>query len=132
VADVLKTWPAFMTSRHTLEVMGHPFARFYFALGRGKPQQAIERLFFTHRGRIIGSFQVEELRKHDGTNIPRLTSLEGGESEWQIKPDMWVAICAGPMQRLKEKLYHDGFRGWRYFDLDEYRASGDAKRRWSA
>jgi hypothetical protein len=45
---------------------------------------------------------------------------------------MWVAICAGPMQRLKEKLYHDGFRGWRYFDLDEYRASGDAKRRWSA
>lgn len=121
-----------MPPRRVLEVFNADFGNFYFTLGRGKPQQSVERLFFTHRGRILGCFRVIELRLNDGANIPSLQSLSGETSEWQIKPGSWVAICDGPIERVPEKLYYDSFRGWRYFDLEEYRGSADARRRWTA
>jgi hypothetical protein len=122
VKEIIKTWPAFMPPRHVLEVFNSDFAHFYFTLGRGKPKDEISRLWFTHRGRILGSFSIGRLVINDGT-LPKLCSLSGEESEWQIKPDNWVAICPGPIERLKEKLYYSGFRGWRYFDLEEHRGT---------
>jgi len=119
---ILKTWPAFMPSRKVLEVFGHDWGRFYFTLGRGKPQKPIEQLWFTHRSRILGYFAVGEIVQNVG-QLPKLRSLSGETSEWQIKGDRWVAICPPPFHRLKEKLYHEGFRGWRYFDLDSYRGT---------
>src|SRR6266566_4279685 len=102
-----------MDSRHTLRVFTHPWGRFYFSLGRGRPKQPVERIFFTHRGRILGHFAVSALVQNTG-QLPKLRSLNDEESEWQIKGDAWVAICAPPFERLKARVYHEGFRGWRY------------------
>ena len=59
--------------------------------------------------------------------LPELRRLDGGESAWQIKKDARIAVCAPPCARLKERLYMSGFQGWRYFDLEAYRESGDGK-----
>ena len=117
---ILKTWPAFMPPKKVLEVFTHDWGRFYFTLGRGCPKRTPEYLYYTHRGRIIGHFWIEEIVQNVG-QLPKLRSISGEESEWQIKGDAWVAICPPPFYRLKERLYHEGFRGWRYFDIEEYR-----------
>jgi len=116
-----------MNSRRVLEAFTHDWGEFYFTLGRSKPQQQIERLWYTHQGRILGSFKVARIIQNDGTNIPRLRSISGEVSEWQIKPDAWVAICKQPFERLKQKIYYAGFRGWRYFDLSKYGESFESK-----
>jgi hypothetical protein len=126
VKQIIKTWPAQFTPRHVLEVFTHDWGEFYFTLGCGKPKQEIARLWYTHRGRILGSFKIDRIVIQDGS-LPRLRSITGEFSEWQIKPDNWVAICPPPFTRLKEKLYYSGFRGWRYFDLEEWRGSLESK-----
>jgi hypothetical protein len=118
--SIIKTWPSFMSRKKTLEVFTHDWGRFFFTLGRGKPKKTVDRIYFTHCGRIIGSFAVGEIVINNG-DLPKLRSLSDQESEWQIKPDRWVAICPPPFTKLSERLYHEGFRGWHYFDLEEYR-----------
>ena len=123
MADIIKTWPSCVSARSTARIFSSnlpPFRVFYFTLGRGMPKQQIERLWFTYQGRIVGWFPVEEIIVNVG-QIPALNRLDGGESEWQIKKDAKVAICTPPCVRLKERLFMDGFRGYRYFDLDEWR-----------
>lgn len=120
---ILKTWPAFMEREHTLEVFTHKWAVFYFTLGRGRPRKAEpDQLYYTHRGEIIGHFAIKEIVQNVG-QLPKLTAIDGTESEWQIKGDAWVAICPPPFHRLQEEIFHEGFRGWRYFDLDAYRGT---------
>jgi hypothetical protein len=86
----------------------------------------VSRLWFTYLGRILGYFPIEEIVVNVG-QIPELRRLDGGESSWQIRKDAKVAICAPPCVRLRERLYMSGFQGWRYFDLESYRASGEGK-----
>lgn len=124
--QIIKTWPAFMPPRRVLEVFNADFANFYFSLGRGKPKEEISALWFTHRGRILGFFPIQHLVINDGS-LPKLRSISGEESEFQIKRDNWVAICPGPIERLREKLYYAGFRGWRYFDLEEWRGTLESR-----
>lgn len=123
---ILKTWPAFMERAKVLAVFTHPWPIFYFTLGRGRPQQPPATLYFTHQGRILGSFSIDEILRNDGS-FPKLRSITNKESEWQIKADAWVAICRPPFHRLTERLFHEGFRGWRYFDLDAYRGTLESK-----
>ena len=123
---IIKTWPAFMTTKHTLEVFRHDWAQFYFSLGRGKPVHTPEQLYFTHRGRILGHFNISEIVRNEG-QLPKLESLSGETSEWQIGWRNWVAICRKPIKLLGEKLYYMPFRGWRYFDLEKHRGSLDSK-----
>jgi hypothetical protein len=124
--DIIKTWPAFMGSRKVLAIFNHKWARFYFSLGRGKPKQEVSRIWFTHRGRIIGSFPIEQVVRNDGS-LPKLRSLQDRVSEWQFKHDIWVAVCRPPIERLGDRVYCEGFRGWRYFDLETYRQTVGAK-----
>lgn len=104
------------------------FCNYFFTLGRGRPQRPdpLTELFFTHCGIIIGSMAIEEIVQNKG-QLPLLTTLDGDPSEWQIKPDRWVAVCRPPFNRLTDKIYHTGFRGWRYFDLQAYRDTLDSK-----
>jgi hypothetical protein len=127
--DILKTWPAIMDRRQVLRAFENDWGALYFSLGRGKPQREVVggKLFFTHHGQILGSFAIRELLQFDGANIPPLRRISGEESAWQFKPDTWVAICSPPFARLKEKIFHDSFRGWRYFDLAEYSKTTWAK-----
>lgn len=129
MADIIKTWPAFMEGEKVARIFSPdipPFARYYFTLGRGKPAQPIERVWFTYQGRIIGHFIIEKIVINDGS-LPKLRSLENEESDWQIKPDRWVLVCKPPCIRLSDRLYMAGFRGWHYFNLDEYRSTPEAK-----
>lgn len=125
--DILKTWPAFMEPRKVLEIFSPKitFAVYYFTLGKGKPSQHIDNLYFTYCGRILGHFAVKEIVCNVG-QLPRLRRIDGGESEWQIKRDRYVAICDPPFTRLKEKLYYGSFRGFRYFSIAEYRESPES------
>lgn len=75
---------------------------------------------------IIGHFDIQEIVQNRG-QLPLLTTLDGNPSEWQIKPDRWVAVCQPPFYRLEEILFYSGFRGWRYFNLETYRDSLDSK-----
>jgi hypothetical protein len=129
MADLLKTWPAAMEPRKVLTIFSERecFAEYYFTLGRGKPKQEIENLWFTYRGRILGHFRVDRIVCNTGDNIPKLRRIDGGESEWQIKRDRWVAICDPPFFRLKGHVWHDSFRGYRYFDLEAYRQTSESK-----
>ncbi len=157
--DILKTWPAFMSRARVLKAFGH-FSEFYFTIGPRKPLKTINRLWYTHQG------EVDRLVQNDGS-FPQLRSITGEVSEWQIKPDRWVAICKGPFSRLRPcknclaplyqtnkligpfhvsthaacckvhvedgvaefggHIYHEAFRGFRYFDLDSYRETMEAK-----
>lgn len=126
MSAILKTWPAFMPPKKVLQVFTHDWGTFYFTLGRGCPKQIVEQIYYTHRGRILGHFDIHCIVRNDGS-LPKLRSLSDVESEWQIKGDAWVAICAPPFHRLEEKIWHEGFRGWRYFDLEVYRSTVGAK-----
>jgi len=125
--SIVKTLPTWFARGEINKFLQADFCRFYFTLGRGRPKQCEPtRIFFTHQGRILGHFEIEEIVQNVG-QLPKLTTLDGAPSAWQIKGDAWVAICAPPFHRLEEKLYHEGFRGWRYFDLDAYRGTLGAK-----
>jgi hypothetical protein len=104
------------------------FISIFFTLGRGQPRRRPlpNALYFTHRGRIIGHFEITEIVQNAG-QLPKLTTLDGKPSEWQIKADAWVAVCDPPFARMTERLYFAGFRGFRYFDLDAYRGTREAK-----
>ncbi len=100
---------------------------YYFTLGRGRPRQAEPtQLYFTHRVLIIGHFDITEIVQNAG-QIPKLTNMDGDPSAWQIPGDAWVAVCRPPFIRLRESVYHEGFRGWRYFDLDRHRSTLGSK-----
>jgi hypothetical protein len=117
-----------MPRSKVLEIFTHDWGGcFYFALGRGKPQQEITQLYFTHRGEIIGHFDILKLVQNDGS-LPKLRSLSDAESQWQIKPDRWVAVCAPPFHRLpRPRLYYPAHRGWHYFSLEEYKGTLESK-----
>ena len=131
MADIIKTWPTVVSAKATARMFSPTvptFHRYYFTLGRGRPKQAIERLWFTYQGRILGYFIVEEIVVNDGT-LPKLHRLDGGESDWQMRKDAIVAVCAPPCVRLKDRVFMDGFRGFRYFDLESYRAQPESRHR---
>lgn len=81
---------------------------------------------FTHRGVLLGHFDVGVVVQNVG-QLPKMTTMDGDPSEWQIKPDRWVAVCVPPFHKLEETLYHEAFRGWRYFNVELYRHSLGAK-----
>jgi hypothetical protein len=121
--DIIKTWPACVGPRQTARIFSAkvpPWHWYYFTLGRGKPKQAIDRMWFTYGGRILGSFAVKEIVCNDGS-LPALNRLDGGESGWQIARDAWVAVCPAPITRIQERIFYEGFRGWRYFDLESHK-----------
>ena len=123
---ILKTLPTFFARGRIDQFLATEFSFFYFTLGRGQPKNSIQELYFTHKGVILGHFDIDYVCKNAG-QLPKLTTLDGRPSEWQIKPDRWVAVCRSPFHRLEEKLFHSGFRGWRYFDLEAYRGTLDSK-----
>ena len=131
MSAILKTLPT-RFARGQLErffgLDGKPcWTTYFFTLGRGRPKRDdVDELYFTHHGRIIGSFKISDVVQNAG-QLPKLTTLDGKPSQWQIPPDAWVAVCAPPFRRLSQRLYHEGFRGWRYFDLEHYRGSLAAK-----
>jgi len=129
MADIIKTWPAVVSARATARMFSPDvpaFHRYYFTLGRGRPKQAIERLWFTYLGRILGYFPIEEITVNDGT-LPALHRLDGGEGDWQFRRDAIIAICAPPCVRLKDRVFMSGFRGFRYFDIDEWRQNAESR-----
>lgn len=102
---------------------------YFFTLGRGRPKRITpEQIYFTHKGIVIGHFAIADIVQNVG-QIPKLTNMDGDPSAWQIKPDAWVAVCRPPFVRLEDKIYHEGFQGWRYFDLGSYRGTIGAKLR---
>jgi hypothetical protein len=131
MSDIIKTWPANVSAKSVAQMFSErtpPFCVFYFTLGRGMPKQKIERLWFTYQGRVVGYFNVEEIIVNVG-QIPPLSRLDGGESDWQIRKDAKVAICKPPCVRLRERVFMDGFRGFRYFNLDEYKGTSESRHR---
>jgi len=129
MADIIRTWPASAKQKVVAEMFAlRPrWCRYYFTLGRGTPKQSIERLWFTYQGRILGSFGVDEIVCNVG-QLPKLHSIDDEDSEWQIPKDAWVAICTD-FTRAKARVFMDGFRGWRYFDFEAWKATPDSKHR---
>lgn len=123
---ILKTLPTRFARGKISEFLSAPFSMFYFTLGLHRPKREIGKLYFTHRGRILGHFTVEEIVQNAG-QLPKLTTLDGEPSKWQIKPDRWVAVCEPPFHLMKERLYHEAFRGWRYFDLEGFSSTHESK-----
>jgi hypothetical protein len=127
VSAILKTLPT-RFARGEIErffgLDGKPcWTNYYFTLGRGKPKRYDPTaLYFTHKGIIVGHFLIAEIVQNVG-QLPKLTNMDGDPSAWQIKGDAWVAICPPPFLRLEERVYHEGFRGWRYFDLEQFRGT---------
>lgn len=131
MSAILKTLPTRFARgelQRFLGLDGKPcWTIYYFSLGRGRPKRdGVDGIYFTHRGRIIGNFSIKEIVQNAG-QLPMLTTLDGEPSEWQIKADAWVAVCRPPFHRMSERLYHEGFRGWRYFDLESYRGTVESK-----
>lgn len=127
MSAILKTLPTRFARGKISEFLNAPFAAFFFTLGMHKPKQAVEQLYFTHQGRLLGYFTVQEIVQNAG-QLPKLTTLDGAPSKWQIKPDRWVAVCDPPFHLIQEKkIYHEAFRGWRYFDLEAFRSTPGSK-----
>lgn len=100
---------------------------YVFQLGRGQPKQKpITRLWFVYRGRIYGSFRVAEIVRNDGRfqDLVTMYKRESPAKDWRLRDDNWVAVCTPPFEfHTGRRLFHDGFQGWRYFDLEAYRMS---------
>jgi hypothetical protein len=125
--DIIKAWPSYFPREKVYDVFSHDFGCFYFSVGKGKPSQPVANLWYTHSGDILGHFKIRELIFNENERtLPRLRSISNQESQWQFRPGIWVAICPGPFVKLEESLRYAGFRGWRYFDIDEHRGSIDA------
>jgi hypothetical protein len=130
---ILKTLPARFARgeiKRFFGIDGKPcWTTYYFTLGRGRPKRYTpDHLYFTHKGRLLGHFAIMEIVQNVG-QLPLLTNMDGDPSAWQIKGDAWVAICQPPFVLLKKKIFHDGFQGWRYFDLETYSQTIGAKLR---
>jgi hypothetical protein len=131
---ILKTLPARFARgeiQRFFGLDGKPcWTTYYFTLARGKPRliPQPEKLYFTHKGIVLGHFVIAEIVQNAG-QLPKLTNMDGDPSAWQIPPDAWVAVCPPPFHPLKLRIYHTGFQGWRYFDLDAYRKTMGAKLR---
>jgi hypothetical protein len=131
MAAILKTLPVRFARGQMERFLGigcKSFCVYFFTLGRGRPKrpEPVTQLYFAHQGIILGHFEIAGIVQNCG-QLPKLTTLDGGPSGWQIKPDRWVAVCRPPFHKSEETLYHGGFRGWRYFDIDDYRQSIEAK-----
>jgi hypothetical protein len=129
MSDIIKTWPANVRPQIVAKIFSFnaPWTHFYYTLGRGKPTRPLERIWFTYQGRILGSFNILEVVQNDGS-LPKLQRLDGGESDWQIRKDYWVAICNG-FTKAPDRRFMSGFRGFRYFDWEEYTATPDSRMR---
>lgn len=124
---ILKTLPTRFARGKISEFLNAPFSAFFFTLGMHKPKQTVEQLYFTHQGQLLGHFEVAEIVQNAG-QLPKLTTLDGEPSQWQIKPDRWVAVCDPPFHLLNGKnIYHEAFRGWRYFDFEVFRNSPESR-----
>lgn len=152
MADIIKTIESWRDPRRVLRFLTnhngceHDWA-FFFSLGRAKPKQPVERLFFTFQGRILGWFDVLDIIYNSpqfeasvsgGTTLDQATTpdqpprqlvryRERNGGEWRPKMDSALVLCRPPFFRVEEKLYHEGFRGWRYFDLEAHRKTLDAQ-----
>lgn len=128
-SDIIKTWPANVSPKIVARIFSFnaPFTYFYYTLGRGKPTRPLERIWFTYQGRILGSFKILEVVVNDGS-LPKLHRLDGGESDWQIKPDYYVAIC-NCFVKAPDRRFMSGFRGFRYFNYAEYIRTPDSRMR---
>src|SRR5258708_39672489 len=104
-----------MSRSKGLEILNTHWGHFYCPLGRGKPSQDPAEFWYTHQGQIIGHFGITAIIRNLGNNIPELSSISGEKSAWQIKLMNWGAVCDAPFHKLEEKVFHGGFRGWRYF-----------------
>lgn len=61
MADIIKTWPAFMDRKLVVRIFKREWAEYYFTIGKGKPKQELRRIYFTHKGEIIGYFVVRPI-----------------------------------------------------------------------
>ncbi len=129
MSDIIRTWPASCNVRQVHEMFrGEEFpGSYYFTLGRGKPKQQIERLWWTWRGRILGYFEIKQIQQNIG-QFGHLHSISDGEA-WTIRPDHWVAICHTACVPSPERIYMSGFRGFRYFDFESYRKTAESRMR---
>lgn len=124
--DLIKAWPAHLPGSPFVESPDERFCTYYFTLGRSRPKQEVAKLWWTHRGVIVGWFFIAEITQNAG-QLPKLRRIDGGEAEWQIKDDAWVAICFPPLNRPADRVYYEGFRGWRYFDFEKHSKTLEAK-----
>jgi hypothetical protein len=129
MADIIKSWPASIPATDIADMFTEDakYRAYYFTVGRCRPNVPVGRIWWTYRGRVIGSFKIDRFVVNDGS-LPILGSISGGD-EWTIKPDRWVAICESGGELLKERLFFAGFRGWRCFHLEEYRRSPESRMR---
>ena len=129
MSDIIKTWPSFMPRRKVMQIFNNEgkWSNYYFSVGRGKPQQAVEHIWFTHGGTILGRFRVTEFVFNENERtLPRLMSIENHESQWQFRPGIWVAVCNGKFMPEPHRYRFAGFRGWRYFNFEEHISSIDS------
>lgn len=118
---------------------GNKDACFYFPIGRGMPKRSpVTRLYFTFRGRVMGWFKIAEFQVMCPTLLEWMISETGsmpenqdreptakcnlnlvykGGKRWFPKLGTWVVFCSSPFHRTKKRIYMQGFRGFRYFDL---------------
>jgi hypothetical protein len=124
---IIRTWPSFMPRSKVLDVFNHNWGTFYFTLGRGRPSKPIELLYWTHKGEVLGYFHIAYITQNLGDNLPKLRSISGETSEWQIKLMNWVAVCRPPFIPAPERSYYSSFRGYRYFDFEKHLSDPYAK-----
>jgi hypothetical protein len=104
---------------------------YVFQLGRGEPKRKpVEHLWFVFRGRLYGSFEIARIERNVGqfADLVTLYKREDLAKEWHLRDDNWVAVCRPPFKFFRGRhVYYSGFQGWRYFDLEQYRHTIDAK-----
>lgn len=67
-ADIIKTWPAFIEARKVAQSFSRAgaFGRYYFTLGRGKPQKPIRRIGSLGTVAFWGALQSRQLSATTG------------------------------------------------------------------
>ncbi len=124
MADIIRTWPASVETRAAAAMFNEEesaYGAYFFALGKNKPKQPIERVWFTFRGRIVGFFAVTHFVVNDGSmEVFDHLNKACGEGNWHIPRDYWTCICESGFTRAPLRRFMSGFRGWRYFNFDEY------------
>jgi len=134
--DIIKTFESWRKRADLLKFFDVPDGHVLsFSLGRGKPKIEPRRLWFVHCGRLFGWLSVEGLEQRgleeisDGEFTYTLDDACSQPRTWKPRLGTWMVVCVPPLRVVVECIFHEGFRGWRYFDFQKH-CEGIASKIW--
>ena len=110
--DLITTCVATETREHLIRRLSIPGAHYHWHFN---PRREVGRLYLVHRNQLVGSMEITDV-----THIAEGTPLRYPDGEVRnVRGGYWLR-CAAPIELLDPMPPCQGFRGFRYFDMESF------------